>query len=151
MELKVQKRLAAHVLKCSEKNVWFDDSMLDEIKEAITKADIRSLVNRGVIQLKVKQHHSRGRSRLISIQKRKGRRRGHGSRKGKAGARSPAKLDWMNRIRTQRDFLSVLKEKSLVSKQDYRMLYNKCKGGFFRSRRHLKIFIEEHNLFIKKQ
>jgi len=30
--------------------------------------------------------------------------------------------------------------------QDYRMLYAKVKGGFFRSRRHLQIYLGEHKL-----
>ena len=44
MQIKIQKRLAAQVLKCSESNVRLDPNRLEEIKEAITKADIKSLV-----------------------------------------------------------------------------------------------------------
>lgn len=150
MELKVQKRLAAYALKCSEKRVWFDESRLDEIKEAITKADIRALASKGAIQVKHSKCKSRSGSRHNHAQKVKGRQKGHGSRKGKKTARTPAKLNWINTIRSQRRFLGSLKKSNLVSKKDYRDLYNKCKGGFFRSVRHIKVFIDERNLIIKK-
>ena len=36
MRLKLQKRIASRVLKCSEKRVRFDSEKLADIKEAIT-------------------------------------------------------------------------------------------------------------------
>ena len=44
MQLKIQKRLAAQILKTSKNNIQLDSSRLEEIKEAITKADIKSLI-----------------------------------------------------------------------------------------------------------
>ena len=49
MRLNVQKRLGAAVLDCSSQRVRLDENRLDEIKEAITKQDIRSLINQGAI------------------------------------------------------------------------------------------------------
>ncbi|PIN86487.1 50S ribosomal protein L19e [Candidatus Woesearchaeota archaeon CG10_big_fil_rev_8_21_14_0_10_44_13] len=146
MELNVQKRIAADVLKCSAKRVWFDEDHLDEIKEAITKADLRSLISKGMIRIKPAKVTSRGRARHRRVQKSKGRRKGQGSRKGKAGARLARKDNWKNMIRAQRDLIKYLKEEQIISRKDYRMLYSKCKGGFFRSRRHIRLFIEEKNL-----
>jgi len=146
MKLKLQKRLAASVLKCSEKRVWLDTSRLEDIKEAITKADIRSLISEGVVKEKLMRGISRGRARKTAIQKRKGRRRGAGSRKGKSTARLPKKLAWIRKIRIQRRLLKALKDKNLITKADYYMLYLKAKGGFFRSKRHIKLYIEEHEL-----
>src|SRR3989344_289019 len=83
MKLKVQKRLAAQVFKISPKKVWFDDDRLEEIKEAITKADMRSLASKGIIRIKPSKEVSRGRARFRQIQRRKGKRKGHGSRKGR--------------------------------------------------------------------
>jgi len=150
MELKVQKRLAADVLKCSPKRVWFSEQNLEEIKESITKADMRVLANRGVIQEKPARNNSRGRIRQRLAQKRKGRQKGHGSRKGKKTARSPKKDDWMKKIRLQRTFIKELKDKQLIDAKIYRQLYLKCKGGYFRSKRHIKLYLEEHALFVKK-
>jgi len=149
MMLKVQRRLAAQLMKCSEKRVWFDEDRLEDIKEAITKADIRSLIGGGVIQEKPVRSISKGRTRKKKTQKRKGRSKGHGSRKGKKTARLPKKKAWMGRVRVQREFLGKLKGMGLVEKKDCGDVYRKIKGGFFRNKRHLKIYLEERNL-IKK-
>ena len=52
MRLKIQKRLAAQILKSSENDIWLDSNRLDEIKEAITKADIKSLIKDKAIKAK---------------------------------------------------------------------------------------------------
>jgi len=149
MNLRLQKRLAADVLKCSEKRVWLDQDRLEDIKEAITKLDIRSLIVDGAIKEKPVKGIAKFRARKLALQKRKGRRKGVGSRKGRKTARLPRKDAWIGRIRMQRRFLKELREKGLVSTADYHSLYRKAKGGFFRSKRHVKLYIEEHRL-IKK-
>jgi len=146
MNLRLQKRLAADVLKCSEKRILFDTNRLEDIKGAITKMDIRALIADRVIQKKPMKSVSRCRARKIAIQKRKGDRKGMGSRKGKKTARSPRKSVWIKKIRIQRNFLKELKNKGIITKPDYHSLYNKSKGGFFRSKRHIKLYIEEHEL-----
>jgi len=151
MDLKVQKRIAADILKCSQKRVRFDPERLEEIKEAITKQDIGRLISSGAIYEKQKKGVSKGRARKILIQKRKGRRRSDGSLKGSHGARLPRKKNWINKIRLQRKFLSELKEKGIIDGKTFRMLYLKAKGGMFRSKAHLKLHIREQNLALKKQ
>jgi ribosomal protein L19E len=37
----------------------------------------------------------------------------------------------------------MLKEKKIIDDKLYRELYLKSKGGFFRSKRHIKIYLEE--------
>lgn len=150
MKLHVQKRLAASVLKRSKKKVSIDNSRLDDVKEAITRFDIKSLVKDGAIKVKAVKGPSRVRIKKSNEQKKKGRRSGHGSRKGKATARLSKKDAWMTKIRTQREFLLELKANGLVENKVYRDLYNKTKGGYFRSKRHIKLYLEEHSLFIKK-
>lgn len=151
MNLSNKKRIAARLLKAGETRVWFDPGRLQEIKEAITKADIRKLINDLAIQAKPKIGVSRFRARKIALQKRKGRQQGEGSKKGTFRARLPKKQEWMAKIRSQRYFLKDLKEKELVRSSDYRKLYLMCKGSFFRSIRHIKLYMEEHNMFIKKE
>jgi large subunit ribosomal protein L19e len=151
MQFGAQKRLSAQILKCGVNKVWFDSTRLEDIKEAITKADIRSLIHDGAIAEKHGDYLSRGRARAKHLQKRKGQQRGWGSRKGKKTARSPKKLRWSNAIRVQRRFLKELRSKQIVTKTDYQILYLKAKGGFFRSKRHIKLYLEEHNLAQKRQ
>ncbi|RMF05956.1 50S ribosomal protein L19e [Candidatus Woesearchaeota archaeon] len=143
MKTSVQKRLAAQILKTSPKKVRLDPERADEIKEAITKADVKGLIAGGAIQRKPDRSTSRGRARKLHEQKRKGRRKGHGSRKGKATARQAKKEAWMARIRLQRKVLKSLKEANKITNETFKDLYRKAKGGFFRSKRHLKLHLEE--------
>ena len=149
--MRTQKRIAAQVLKTSQSKVKFDSSRLADIKEAITKSDIRMLVDEKAITREQDKGVSRVRANKILKQKSKNLRKGPGSRKGKFTARLPSKKQWMAKVRLQRKFLAELKEKDLVSKETYRDLYNKSKGGFFRSRRHIKIYCDDKKLFLDKQ
>ncbi len=146
MKLKIQKRLAADVFGCSEKRIRFDTERLDEVKESITKADIKSLIKDKAIYRVPEKSVSRVRARKIQKQKSKGKMRGAGSKKGKKTARSPRKDSWMIKIRAQRVLLKLLKDSDIITKEIYRTLYKKAQGGFFRSRRHIKLYIEEHSL-----
>jgi len=146
-----KKRLAAQILKAGENRIWFDKSRLDEIKEAITRADIKGLIKDKAIQAKPEQGQSGHRRRKKIIQKRKGRLRGPGSRKGKRTARLPRKKEWMIKIRKQRETLKTLKDKKLIGPKEYRLAYKKAKGGFFRSKRHILLFLEEQGLLKKNE
>jgi large subunit ribosomal protein L19e len=150
VNLKLQRRLAAQILKCAPEKVLFNTDELTDVKESITKADIKGLIGLGVITIKNVKGSSRVRARKILVQKRKGLRKGHGSRKGTANARSKKKDEWICRIRKQRELLKSLKLRDKITNKIYNSLANKAKGGFFRSQRHLKIYLNEHNLLIKK-
>jgi len=143
MRLKNQKRLAASVLKCSEKRIRFDTDRLEDIKEAITKIDIKGLIKDEAIMKIHSKGVSRGRARKRLVQRRKGKQRGPGSKKGGRGARLPKKTEWINKVRSQRILLDTLKDKGVIDKALYRDLYLKSKGGFFRSKRHIKLYLEE--------
>ena len=69
----VQRRLAAHILKCGRNRIWLDPNKLDEIKEAITKTDIRSLINDGTISKKRLRSTSRFWARKKKKQKSHGK------------------------------------------------------------------------------
>ena len=72
------------------------------------------------------------------------------SRKGKFSARANPKLVWMRSVRAQRKFLKELKDKDLLITGCFWELYRKSKGGFFRSIRHIKLFIKEKGLVKEK-
>ncbi len=147
MKLTTQRRVAASLLKCGEGRVRFDPSRLNEIKEGITKSDLRLLVSDGLVAAKPVKGVSRVRARKKHTQKRKGLRRGDGSRKGTRNAAVSAKSRWMAKVRSQRAFLAELKRKKMVDNAAYRELYLKSKGGFFRSKRHIKLFIDDKRLW----
>lgn len=150
MNLKNQKRISADILKCSPKRIVFDNERLEDIKESITKADLRNLINDKAITKKNKKGVSRVRARKIALQKKKGRRRGYGKRKGSQKVRINLKRTWIRRVRLQRSFVKMLRDKDIINKKVYRSLYLKVKGGFFRSKRHIKLYIEERNLSKKE-
>ncbi|RLF36552.1 MAG: 50S ribosomal protein L19e [Thermoplasmata archaeon] len=150
MKLKTQKRLAASLLKCSKKRVVFDNERLDEIKESITKKDIDDLIKDKAIKKKQTKGISRVRANKIKRQKSKGRRKGPGSKKGTHGARLPKKQAWMKKVRVQRKFIKELKDKKIITSKSHCMLYSKISGGFFRSRKHIKLYIKEHDMARKK-
>jgi len=146
MQLKIQKRLAARILKASKNDIRLDSNRLDEIKEAITKADVKSLIKDKAIKSKKRRGISQFRTRKNKIQKSKGRRRGPGSIKGGKHARLSKKSGWIAHIRIQRVFLKNLRDKQIIDKSSYRSLYLKSKGGFFRSKRHIKVYMQEHKI-----
>jgi large subunit ribosomal protein L19e len=149
MKLTLQKRLAADVSGCSEKKIVFDPVSLEDVKEAITKQDVRALIREGVIKVLPARGVSRVRANKIRKQKRKGMKRGAGSRKGSSGARNPEKRAWINQVRSQRKFLRRILEKEIITHDVYRDLYGKVAGGFFRSVKHIQIFMTERNLVVK--
>jgi large subunit ribosomal protein L19e len=153
MKLNIQKELASKILGASTKRIKIDLQRLEELgisiddfKQSITKQDIRGYINKRVIYVVQKKGISRGRAKLRHEQKMRGRHRGMGSRKGTAKARLPKKETWMKKIRNQRELIQTLREKKVITNEDFWNLYRKAKGGFFRSRRHVKLFIEEHDM-----
>lgn len=150
MNLKNQRRMATQIMKCGSGRVWMNPDNEEEIKPAITKDDVRSLIGRGIIRLKHEKGVSRGRAREVAKQKRKGLRKGIGSRKGKASSRLNPKCVWIARIRSLRRLFSLLREKGAITNDTYRMLREKSKGGFFRSGKHALLYLEEHNLLKRK-
>jgi large subunit ribosomal protein L19e len=143
--------MAAQVLDVAGENVWFDTARLAEIKDAITKADIKQLIKNGAIQIKTPNHQSRSRARVRTSQRQKGRQRGHGSKKGKTNARVNIKRSWITRLRVLRNYIKTLRDKDMISRSTYHNLYNKSKGGFFRNKRHMKLYVDEHELIQKEE
>ena len=146
MKLSTQKRLAADVLKVGTSRVWIDPEFEDEVSLAITRDDIRRLVDEGAIQKKRIIGVSRGRARYILKQKRKGQRKGPGRKKGKATSKMSSKERWMMKIRPMRKELRKLRDTGKITPKVYRELYLKAKGNAFRNTAHLRTYISERRL-----
>jgi large subunit ribosomal protein L19e len=144
MNLSIVRRLAAEVLGVGESRVYIDPSKLDEAASAITKEDVRKLIEKGVIAAKPVRGTSRARAKLRHLKKRRGLRRGEGSRKGSV-ADLERKL-WIARVRALRRYLRMLRNRRLIDKKAYRRLYKLVKGGVFQSRAHLKEYIKQQGL-----
>ena len=135
----------------SPHDIRFDPQRIADIKEAITKSDIRILIGEKAIKKYKGDYNSRSRARKLEKQKSKGLRKGHGSREGTKTARVSKKDNWMNKIRIQRKFAKELKDNGNITSETYRDLYYKSKGGYFRSKRHMKVYLEDKELFVNKE
>lgn len=137
-DLANQRRIAAEVLKCGVNRVWFDPEKQTEIEAAISRADMRSLVEQGFVSARQKNGVSRGRARLLEEKRAYGHCKGPGRRKGASGARSPSKRQWIQKIRAIRRSLRDMREAGDIDPHLYRVLYRKAAGGQFRSVAHMK-------------
>ena len=143
-DLSAQKRMAADVLDVGKGRVWFDPEEQSEIAEAITREDIRDLVDQGTIRAETASSNSRGRARERAEKRAYGHRKGPGSRKGKAGGRQKSKDEWISRIRAQRRRLKELRDEGPLDSTQYRELYNKASGGEFDSVDRLEAYIRNN-------
>lgn len=76
VSLKLQKRLAADVLKCGKRKVWLDPNEINEIALANSRRNISKLYKDGLIMKQPNVVHSRARVTLRNEAKRKGRHTG---------------------------------------------------------------------------
>jgi len=141
-DLTLQRRLAAEIMGVGVNNVRFDPERLEDIEKAFRREEIRALIEDGAIYAVEPSRNSRGRWRILHEKRKKGRRRGHGSRKGKKGARIDKKRDWINRVRRMRRYIKMLREKGVIDTRLYRELYRKIKGGAFRDVSAIKTYLK---------
>ena len=143
-DLRAQKRMAADVLDVGKSRVWFDPDEQSEIAEAITRDDIRDLVDQGTIRATDAKGNSKGRARERAEKRAYGHRKGPGSRKGKSGGRKNSKDEWVSRIRAQRRRLKELRDDGPLNPTQYREVYNKASGGEFDDVARLEAYIRNN-------
>jgi large subunit ribosomal protein L19e len=72
-------------------------------------------------------------------------------RKGAKYAVISRKERWMSTVRALRKMLKEMKSKDEIDNQTFKKLYRLVKGGMFRSKSHLKIYMEQHGLIKKSE
>jgi len=132
MNLTNKKELAAKVLKVGKNRIYFVEESLNEIKEAITRQDIKDLHQAGAIQIKEV-------SGRLKVEKRKHRRR-TGKIKKKVNKR---KQEYVIITRKLRTFLKYLLKTGSVDKEKYREARKQIRARKFKSKRNLKEAMEE--------
>jgi large subunit ribosomal protein L19e len=140
MSLSIQKRIAAEILGCGVNKVRFDTERLEDVEDAITRADIRRLIEEGAIYRAPDTGHTRQRVK---------ERRGTGRRKGGKHSVISRKERWTRLVRAQRGYLSRMKKAGLLREGVYRRVYLMIKAGRFRSVAELRNYLVESNYLLK--
>ena len=148
--LKSQRRLAAQILKVGQNRVWIDPERIDDVEVAITRDDIRKLIHESVIKRLPEKGVSRSRARVLHEKRKKGRRRGSGSRSGTIHAKISKKEAWMSKIRALRKRLRALKTSRIITEDTYRKLYTMASSGRFSSIADMERYLKTHELWRKR-
>lgn len=130
MSLKKKKNLIAKTLGVGKERVVLNNERLSEIKELITRQDIRDLYASGAISIKP----ITGRSKK---QKRKTRRR-FGSIKKKIKNK---KTHYIGLTRKLRAYIEELRKQEKITEEQYKTIRKQIKASVFRSKSHLKEII----------
>lgn len=142
MSLKTVKRLAASLLGVGQSHIKVIDAK--RASEALTKDDVRVLVQEKIIQSEQKTGIGRGKAKIKQARKKLGRRVGPGSAKGRKFALVSRKERWMVKVRSQRKLLEALSP-SLVDGARKRV-YSMVKGGLFQNKKQLVAYLKEKKM-----
>lgn len=139
MKLESKKDLVARTLNVGKNRIVFNTARLSELKEAITKQDIRDLKESGVIHIKEqkgrKAHHERKTRRRFGSVKKKVKK---------------DKRDYITLTRKLRSYLSYLKKTKQISQETFLALRKEIRSSSFRSLAHMKERISQEETFKSK-
>jgi len=142
VNLKAKKRLASRVTGVGIHRIKFDTDHLDDIADAITRENIRSLITANTIRIKSFTGTSRGRAQKKKDQRNK-RGTTQGSKRGRKGARVGKKTVYVAKVRSLRRLLKIAKDRKDLSNPEFWVLYKKVGGNTVRNKAHLRALMEE--------
>lgn len=142
VNLRAKKRLVSRVTGAGVHRIYFDPEHLQDISDAITRSDMRSLVTAGKIRLKKIVGTSRGRARRKRLQRSK-RGTKAGSKHGRSGARIGRKQVYVKKVRALRHLLKVAKDRAEITNPEFWELYKRVGGNTVRNKAHLRLLMDE--------
>jgi len=129
MNLSKKKLLAARTFNVGKARIMFVNSRLEEIKEAITKQDIRELAKDGAIIIKEvrgRKSNNRVKSRSVGNVRKNIKDR---------------KRNYMHLVRKLRKHLHELKNSGKLSKEEVKKMRKRVRNKEFKSRNSLKEYL----------
>ena len=132
MNLKKKKALTRRTLKAGKKRIVFLSSRLDEIKEAITKQDIRDLQKEGAIFVA----EIKGRKKV----KKQAKKTSQGNIRKKVSKR---KQEYVIMTRKLRKYTAEMKKQGKLNQEEVKEIRKKIRSKFFKSKANLRQYIEE--------
>jgi len=142
VNLKAKKRLASRVTGVGIHRIKFDTDHLDDIADAITRENIRSLITANTIKIKSFTGTSKGRAHEKKAQRNK-RGTKQGSKQGTKGARVGKKTVYVAKVRALRRLLKIAKDRKDLTNPEFWALYKKVGGNTVRNKAHLRTLMEE--------
>ncbi|MBT8242766.1 MAG: 50S ribosomal protein L19e [Nitrosopumilus sp.] len=142
VNLRAKKRLAARVTGVGVHRIRFDTDHLDDIADAITRENIRSLITANTIKIKSFTGTSKGRAHDKKAQKNK-RGTTQGSKQGRKGARVGKKEVYVAKVRSLRRLLKIAKDRKDLTNPEFWALYKKVGGNTVRNKAHLRLLMDE--------
>jgi len=132
MNLRQKKALAARTFGVGKGRIRFIEGRMDEIKEAITSQDMRSLFEKGAIEVKP----IKGRLKNVS----RTTRRGPGKIKKKLNFR---KRDYVRKTRKLRAHTAALRRSGKIDSGMYEKLRREIRSSNIKSKSHLNEYLKE--------
>jgi large subunit ribosomal protein L19e len=142
VNLKAKKRLVSRITGVGVHRIRFDVDHLDDVADAITRENIRSLITANTIKIKSIVGTSRGRAHTKKAQKNK-RGTTQGSKQGRKGARVGKKEVYVAKVRSLRRLLKIAKDRKNLTNPEFWTLYKKVGGNTIRNKAHLRTLMEE--------
>src|SRR3989338_690475 len=144
MKLLKAKEISAELMNCGKGRVWINPKNTKEIKESITKEDIRGLITQQIIKKRQDNFQSTAKANELREKKKQGRRKGQGKRKGTKKTRVNARKQWQSKVRTLRKKLKELKvsDAEKVVQAGYKKVYKMVKGNYFKGKNDLQRYID---------
>ena len=127
MNLAKKKSLAARTLKVGKDRIVLLQSRISDIKEAITKQDIRDLQKDGAIlvkEIKGRRRNTKGKTK-----------RSPGNIRKKVNKR---KQEYVKMTRKLRRHVAELKKQGEITLEDSKEVRKKIRNRIYKSKRHLK-------------
>ena len=131
MKLGTKKELAAKTFKVGKKRITFVNERLSEIKEAISKEDLRGLKESGAIKIKEIK------GRKVNVKRKN--KRGTGKVKLKVNKR---KQEYVIITRKLRSYVFELRKQGKLTPEEVKDIRKKIRNRAFKSKANLKNYIE---------